>query len=92
MTTTEQSLQMEQDSLTSGDLTFYIFILSIIHNVFPFKFNVHLMFRFGGEGPELAVLDSTDLMCPGKIGKYLLSGCKGVGDDQKSLICCDDLS
>ena len=22
--------------------------------------------RFGGEGPELAVLDSTDLMCPGK--------------------------
>ena len=38
------------------------------------------MFRFGGEGPELAVLDSTDLMCPGKIGKYLLSGCKGVGD------------
>merc|ERR1711981_1036407 len=33
--------------------------------------------RFGGEGPELAVLDSTDLMCPGKIGKYLLSGCKG---------------
>ena len=38
------------------------------------------MFRFGGEGPELAVLDSTDLMCPGKIWKYLLSGCKGVGD------------
>merc|ERR1712038_946956 len=33
-----------------------------------------------GEGPELAVLDSTDLMCPGKIGKYLFSGCKGVGD------------
>ena len=62
--------------MTSGDLTFYIFILSIIHN---FKLNVH-MFRFGGEGPELAVLDSTDLMCPGKIGKYLLSGCKGVSD------------
>ena len=25
-----------------------------------------LPFRFGGEGPKLAVLDSTDLMCPGK--------------------------
>ena len=62
--------------MTSGDLTFHILILSIIHN---FKLNVH-MFRFGGEGPELAVLDSTDLMCPGKIGKYLLSGCKGVSD------------
>ena len=59
MTTMEQSLLMALASSTSGQPPSFV-------NGHPHQKHHSRFSRFGGEGPELAVLDSTDLMCPGK--------------------------